>query len=158
MNGRPLDDELIQQLAEGLHSLAKDDDRVAMLMSGYDLVMGEVTMAELVFDSSDSPMAVRAQADASSEILLMTFRSGDVDLEFEWTAGTLTGRIDPVLDCVVFLDRLGSSVTSEPDSFGSFEFEGLGTASFRLRLSGDCLETDIATPWIAPSVKGFPPD
>ena len=152
------DDALLEELGASIRDdLAPTvNDRIELLMTGYDLVMLDIATAESTFDSLVSATdAVRADRVEHMTPRLLRFEGHGFRIEIEIDGVDLTGHIDPPPPGGrILLDTVSGSTTTEPDhELGSFDFLLPAGASFRLRLvMPDGFE--VATPWIGADPAG----
>ncbi len=148
------DDALLEELGASLRDEPLDThvagERTAMLMAGYDLVMTDLPIAELVFDSLISPTdPVRTSERDGALPRFLQFEGAGFRIDIEVDGDTVVGHVQPQPKRIqIALDTISGSSLTDPDrELGSFEFALLAGKSFRLRLviNGD---EELSTPWI----------
>ncbi len=148
------DDRLAEELAvalrTGVEPNGPDRDRVAMLMTGYDLVMTDTIEAALAHDSATAELAA-VRSGETAERLLTYVAYGGLEIEFEVFGGRVTGHVEPVSGGQILLEQPGNAeravYSAEPDVTGSFEFVLRSPTTFRLRYVDDD-GSSVATGWL----------
>jgi hypothetical protein len=141
----------------------QEENLVSLLRTGLDVsdpVPADVTdfakaalswrnidaeLAELSYDSSEEPAAVRGVATAR----ILAFESAEwmVDLEYDAFSGHLMGQIEPARHMTVELHVIDKVLSTESDDEGRFGFDGIdnGPVAFVIRIEG---EQVVKTEWI----------
>ena len=143
------DDRLAEELATALQGERPGPEQAALLMAGYDIVTMDTVEAALVHDSDVDELAPVRSAEAGARML--AFTAADVEIDFEVVDGRIIGHVEPPSGGVVFLDQPTvagpSTVETEPDDLGAFEFELRHPGTFRLRYTEASGRT-VATGWV----------
>ena len=141
----------------------QEENLVSLLRTGLDVsdpVPADVTdfakvalswrnidaeLAELSYDSSEEPAAVRGVATAR----ILAFRSAEwmVDLDYDPFSRHLMGQIEPPGHVTVELHVIGRVLLTESDDEGRFGFDGIyaGPVALVVRVEG---EQVVKTEWI----------
>ena len=122
------------------------DDLVDMIMTGYDIVGLDVTIAPFVYDSSRDGDLVLVRGEDSVRALTAEGQTVTLELEVVESERRLSGRVLPPQPGTVYLDQEVVPQAVSVDEAGAFEFN-LGTGSFRVRFDPDDGE-QIATEWL----------
>jgi hypothetical protein len=105
----------------------------------------DAELAQLSYDSSEEPAAVRGVATAR----ILAFQSSEwmVDLEYDPFSGHLMGQIEPPGQMTVELHVVGKVLRTESDDEGRFGFDGIsnGPVALVIRIEG---EQVVKTEWI----------
>lgn len=147
------DDELLAELAGALDDRGTDDERVDMLLTGYDLVTAEPVFpsveAEVVHDSAVGDLAAVRDLDEGPR--LVSFATDEVEIEFEVADGRVTGQVDPAVSGRLVLEQPAATPAASEvarGQLGPFDFELRHSGTFRLRLILGADDRSIVTGWV----------
>jgi len=122
----------------------------AMAQAALDLRDIDAKLAELVHDSAvdEEELLVRG---ADDRLRVLTFRTGEVEIEVEYSNRQLVGQIIPAEAATVELFREGASAvaTAATDEFGSFVIVDVAPGPLSLVCRSDDGRWSIRTPWTA---------
>ncbi len=143
------DDVLAEELALALHEGPPSPDRVAMIMTAYDIANLDTLEAALTHDSATGELAAVRSEDAGARLLTYT-TDESVEFDFEIVDGRIVGHVAPPAGGAIHLDQpFGPSAVPEVeiDDLGGFEFVLGSSSAFRLRYV-DGQGRSVATGWL----------
>lgn len=138
----------LRRVLDQAEPLPPDSTTLAQAALGWRTIDAE--LAELVHDSAvdDHELLVRGDDD---RLRVLTFRTGDIEIEVEYSNGQLVGQVIPAEAATIELHResVGAVGSATTDEFGSFVIADVAAGPLSLLCRADDGRWSVRTSWTA---------